>query len=371
MAWFLGIVAVIAMGIGVFMNSTHFGKHPRGERLEKIKLSENYRDGEFHNRIPVKQPIDDQPFILSMWEFLTIKTEHLTPESPLPVVQTNLHTLSPDEDVMIWFGHSSLFLQTDSKRFLVDPVFVSASPVAGFNRAFKMSYTYKPEDFPAIDYLIVTHEHWDHLDYYTIQALKDRVGHIICPLGVGSHFEHWGIPASKITELDWFDSTDVASPVQITAWPARHFSGRGLRRNKTLWAGYVLETKNSGNIYISGDTGYDIHFTQLKEKFDTIDWAILENGQFNEKWKEIHIMPDDLVKAIEEFQPKNMITVHHSKYALARHPWYYPLEKMEELTANKSLELLTPKMGEKIHLKDSVHNFQPWWKEYMQESITQ
>ena len=209
--------------------------------------------------------------------------------------------------------------------------------------------------------MILTHDHWDHLDYNTILALKDLTEKIICPLGVGAHLEHWGVDPVKITQLDWNESVQLDRNIKITALPARHFSGRGLTTDKSLWASFMLQS-SYGNIYLSGDTGYDIHFQDIKKRFGTIDIAILENGQYNEDWKNIHIMPDELVKAIKELAPKKLMTIHNSKYALAKHAWYDPLENISKAASKERFNLITPMIGELVRLKDSTQVFSEWWK---------
>ena len=262
---------------------------------------------------------------------------------------------------MVWLGHSALYLHVDGKRFLVDPALTTASPVSFFNKPFKGSDRYQPDDIPAIDVLLITHDHWDHLDYYTITRVKERVGRFVCPLGVGAHLERWGIEPERITELDWEDTFQLDNTFAITALPARHFSGRGLTRDPSLWASYMLQS-NFGNIFLSGDTGYDTHFQQIKERYGTIDLAVMENGQYNENWSDIHLMPGDLVTAIKELTPQRVMTVHHSKYALARHPWYEPLDNISQASYANHFPLVTPMIGEPVWLSDTTQQFSEWWK---------
>src|SRR5690606_27952555 len=295
----ISIIVVLVIGGLLFMQHPMFGKLPKGERLERIKQSPNYKDGTFQNQSPTKMLISDKSRIRVFWDFLFTKVEDLNPSKDIPSVKTDLKNLNPDEDVLVWLGHSSLYMQIEGKKIAFDPVLVSASPVPFMNKAFAGANNYQPDDIPDIDYLIITHDHWDHLDYKTMLNLKNRTGKVICPLGVGARLEYWGFDPAIISELDWNDYGQLEEDVKLTALPARHFSGRGLSADYTLWAGYMLQSP-LGNIYLSGDTGYDTHFLKIKEQFGTIDLAIMENGQYNEDWKYIHIMPEDLVKAVEE-----------------------------------------------------------------------
>lgn len=355
------IIVLVSLGIVIFLNQPSFGKLPEGERLARIEKSPNYRNGKFQNRLPTTQIASDKPKIQSLYEFLFRKVKDLVPGKALPSVKTDLKSLNPEEDVLVWMGHSSLYLQNDGKRILVDPVLVSASPVSFFNKAFKGTDVYKPDDIPDIDYLIITHDHWDHLDYNTMLNLKNRIAKVICPLGVGAHLEYWGFDPAKITELDWNDSIQLDQNIKITALPARHFSGRGLTGDKTLWASFMLQS-SFGNIYLSGDTGYDTHFQEIKKQFGTIDLALMENGQYNEDWKDIHILPQQLVQAVKELTPKKLITIHNSKYALGKHAWYEPMENISKASEENNFNLLTPMIGEIVKLNDTPQEFSKWWK---------
>lgn len=202
---------------------------------------------------------------------------------------------------------------------------------------------------PDIDYLVISHDHWDHLDYHTVKQLKGRIGKVVCPLGVGEHFEHWGFDKSRIIELDWKESATLSQQFIIHCLPSRHFSGRGLTPNQTLWASFLLETPDR-KIFIGGDGGYGSHLKQIGEQFPDIDLAILENGQYNEDWKYIHTMPSLLEQTIKDLGVHRDLTVHHSKYALARHRWDEPLKNARNLSRNDSLTILMPVIGEVVNL---------------------
>jgi len=355
-----GLVVILASGTFLFMQHPMFGKLPEGDRLERIKKSPHYKDGQFQNLSPTRMMVSDKSMVRVLWDFLFIRVNDLSPAQKIPAVKTDLKSLNRNEDLLIWMGHSSLYLQVNGKRIVTDPVLISASPVPFVNRAFTGTDLYRPDDLPDIDYLIITHDHWDHLDYKTMLNIKDRTGRVICPLGVGAHLERWGFDPAVITELDWNEHTVLDSSITLTALPARHFSGRGFTSNRSLWAGYMLQSP-LGNIYLSGDTGYDTHFRKIKEQFGSIDFAIMENGQYNDDWKYIHIIPEELVTAIEELQPRRLMTVHNSKYALARHAWYEPMQKIAEAAEKHSFPLITPKIGEPVRLKDSTQTFSRWW----------
>ncbi len=363
MMWiFFSIILILFVGVTIFINQPSFGRLPSGERLERVRNSPNYRDGKFQNLSPTIQLTSDKSIVNTMFDFLFRKVEGLRPVTDLPTVKTGLKQFRKDEEVLVWLGHSSLFIQTNSKRFLVDPVLVNASPVSFINKPFNGTKIYTPDDMPDIDYLVITHDHWDHLDYKTIRDLNARTGKVICGLGVGEHFERWGFSKDRIIELDWNENAMLDSGIIIHCLPARHFSGRGLSPNKTLWASFMLQTP-SQNIYISGDGGYDTHFADISRQFEKIDFAIIENGQYNEGWKYIHLLPEDLVKSAKDLNAKRLMTMHHSKYALGKHSWYEPLDNISAAAERDSLNLLTPMIGEAVYLNDTAQVFKKWWQD--------
>ncbi len=343
-------VIAVVFAVSAFVSTPPFGRLPRGKRLERIENSPNYRDGQFQNRHSSPMIVGNKGFVSNLIDFLFRKSEDVRPAGDVPAVKTDLRTLDPQKELMVWFGHSSYLIQSGGRRILVDPVFVSASPVSWFNKPFGGTDIYKPGDMPAIDYLVISHDHWDHLDYLTVRELKTRVRFVVCPLGVGEHFERWGFSPERIIELDWGERATPDMDVTISCLPARHFSGRGLSRNKTLWASFMFKTA-AKQIYLAGDGGYDTHFAEIGQKFGEIDLAVLENGQYNERWRYIHTLPVQLRREAEELGAKCVATVHHSKYALALHAWDEPLRNAEELAAGEpSIKVLRPEIGEVVEI---------------------
>lgn len=345
---FLIIVAILILGGILFMNQPSFGRLPKGERLERIKRSPNYKDGQFRNREETVQITSDKNGFAAMWDFLFGKKERVTPKENVPAIKTDLKSLPDDRDWLVWFGHSSYLMNVNGKKFLVDPVLSSASPVSFLYKPFKGTDIYSASDMPDIDFYVISHDHWDHLEYKTVKELQNRVKHFICPLGVGEHLERWGVPADKLIELDWDESSPLGKDMKINCLTARHFTGRGLSSNKTLWASYMLETPR-GNIFIGGDGGYGKHFKEIGQRFPKIDLAILENGQYDKDWAKIHTLPEELHKVAYDLNPKEIVTVHHSKFALANHPWDEPLENEKRLKEEYGFNVLAPQIGEPVY----------------------
>ena len=340
----LGILlAIVAL---FFTDYVSMGRVPHGKRLERYRQSPHFKNLRFVNTEPTKLLTGSKkkPSNLSIvWNILVGSKKGLKPEKPLKVspLDTEAINLAINEkqDKVIWFGHSSYLLIVDGKTILVDPVLFSGSPISFINKPFKGTSIYRPQDLPFIDYLVYTHDHYDHLDYTAAKRLKHKVGKVITPLGVGSHLEYWGYKPESIAELDWGE-TFKTDNITFHCTPARHFSGRGFRLNRTLWASYVVEVGEK-RIFIGGDGGYGSHFRKIGEQYN-LDLAFIENGQYNSRWALIHTMPEKLHKVMEDLDAKCYITVHHSKFALSSHNWYEPRinEKFASEESGKNLMVL-------------------------------
>lgn len=345
------LVLVLAVVVCTFLNQPSFGRLPQGKRLHRIERSPNFRNGEFQNQQSTPIMVSDKGRMEGWFEFLFGKKPNgLRPQAPIPSIKTDLRTLDRSEELLVWFGHSSYLLQTGGKRFLVDPVFCQASPVSFANKPFPGTSIYSPEDMPEIDYLVITHDHWDHLDYKTVTQLKDRIGTVVCPLGVGEHFDYWGFDPKRLIELDWDEHAVLENGFTVHCLPARHYSGRGLTANHTLWASFLLQSP-SQQIFIGGDSGYGSHFAKIGRQFPGIDLAILENGQYNKDWPYIHTLPEELAREVKELHAGKLLTVHHSKYAMARHRWDEPLENVRQLARQDSVRVLIPTIGEVVRIQ--------------------
>ena len=281
------------------------GKLPSGKYLEKLKQSPNHKRGAFQNLSHTPMKPDDISYWKMMREFFK-KNKDTSPPGLLPSVKTDLNKLSSAKPVIVWFGHSSYLIRIENKNFLIDPVFSgNAAPLSFMVKAFPGSNIYKPEDMPAIDYLILTHDHYDHLDFKTVRKLKTKIDKIYCSLGVGSHLKYWGFDVNKITEMDWWEAQQLENNISLTAAPARHFSGRGIKRGQTFWSSFILKTKDH-NLYLGGDSGYDSHFKETGDKYGPFDLAILEAGQYNIMWPLIHMMPEETVQAAVDLKAADL-----------------------------------------------------------------
>ncbi len=357
------LIVLFVIVVFLYMEHPKFGKNPTGKRLADIKQSPNYREGQFQNIHPTPQISEGYSIAEVFFEFFFKKSARRRPNNSIPSIKTDLYKLPIDQDILVWFGHSSYFIQIDGKRILVDPVFSgNASPIPGTTKSFEGTDIYTSADFPLIDYLFITHDHYDHIDYETIIQLKGKVKKVICGLGVGAHFEYWGFSSDILIEKDWNEEIALDNGFTVFTAPARHFSGRGFKRCRTLWMSYVLQTPTM-KIYIGGDSGYDTHFAEIGNQYGPIDLAILDNGQYDDKWKYIHAMPNQVLQAAHDLKARRLLPVHSAKFALANHPWDEPLIKISELTANSNdpISLATPMIGELVFLKDAEQRFEKWW----------
>ena len=305
---------------------------------------------------------------LSSWQnwrrFLLQKKEGTVPVDPIPVrmlERAALDALDPAANHIIRLGHSSHLLKLRGKWWLVDPVFGErASPVsfAGPKRFHPPPLAL--QDLPPIEAMILSHDHYDHLDVPTIEVLKDRVQRYFVPLGVGAHLRRWGVPAERIEEFDWWQQGQWGEVV-VTAAPAQHFSGRTLwDRNRTLWASWSIAS-GAERIFFSGDTGYFPGFREIAQRLGPIDIALLENGAYDSGWPTVHLTPEQTVQAFEELGARMLYLVHNSTFDLAFHGWREPLERVAAIAQAKGIALATPEIGEVLTLGKPRVN-RRWWE---------
>ena len=354
----LFIILVIVLSIFSFLRHPKFGKIGKGLEAEKILTSPNFREGKFQNLHYTPDLTEGVSYYAVMKEFFFQKSKRAKPPGMIPSQKTNLHTLDPDKNILVWFGHSSYFMQVDGKKILVDPVFSgAASPVKFTTRSFAGTDVYTVEDIPVIDYLFISHDHWDHLDYTTILSLQPKIKQVITGLGTGTHLIHWGYAPYRVIEKDWYQPIQLDQGFSVITAPGRHFSGRGLKRNQSLWTSFIFMTPTH-TLFLGGDSGYDTHFKEIGNTYGPFDLVILECGQYDKSWKYIHMMPEEVIQAAEDLRAKKLMPVHWAKFALANHDWDAPIIRV--MAANKGIPLLTPMIGQEV-LFDTDTIFSNWW----------
>lgn len=356
----------ILMNIAFLSNCSAFGKDPSGAHQDKIKQSPNFdltKEQFVNRRRSILDEMREKQNMLTLSiKFFFGGDDHKSPSEKLPEIKPDMtEFLKSSEGIkFIWFGHSTFLVNIDGKILLFDPVFSeSAAPFSFIVKRFQDAVI-QLEELPKIDYILISHDHYDHLDMQTIQFFKDKQTKFITPLGVTSHIKEWGIEESRLTEYDWWESKNIEG-LQIVSTPAQHFSGRrGSNGNKTLWGSWVIIGK-SERFYFSGDSGYDVHFKNIGDKYGPFDIAFIENGQYNENWREVHVLPEESSQAFLDLKGKRMVPVHWGMFDLSLHSWYEPIEKLEAQAKLKNINLLTPKFGQIVYTKKE-NIFEKWWK---------
>jgi L-ascorbate metabolism protein UlaG (beta-lactamase superfamily) len=363
----LGALAllVVALGAGTYAYLQHpkFDTLPQGASLDAVRQSPNQTDGVFRNLIYTPMRTADSSLSARIALKIKNRDARLTPDAPLPSVRRDLKALDPAEDVVVWFGHSSYFIQIGGRRILIDPVFsTEAAPAPYLNSAFDGTTPYTAADMPDIDTLLITHDHWDHLDHPSLVALRERVRHVVTGLGVGATLERWGYPRERIHEADWNTVLTLDEGLRIHVLPARHYSGRMLTRNRTLWVAYALETAQR-RMFFSGDSGYGPHFAEIGERLGGFDLVALDAGQYDSRWANIHMVPEEAAQAAVDLRAKVLLPGHAGRFKIAAHEWDEPFVRLAAASAGRPYRLLTPVIGDVVRLDDAGQSFAPWWRE--------
>jgi len=333
------------------------GKNPEGEELARLEALPNYKNGGFQNL--AKRPdstINHQNPLLSMFRN---RRGPIRPSHGLPWVKTNLMTLTASPPTVVWFGHSSLLIKTRQGNILIDPIFSNhAGPVPGLIKAFKGTKHYHAEDMPPIDVLIISHDHYDHLDYRTLKKLKDKIKTAVVPMGVGSHLVYWGFDPKKIIELNWDQSITLPGGLRITATPAQHQSKRTFsEKNKTLWASYVIQADHY-RLFYGGDGGYGSHFKQIGQQYGPFDLALLECGQYGRPY--VHLGLGQPAQAAVDLQARLLQPIHWAKFPEANHPWNEPIKTLLPAAQKLGIRVNVPRIGEPYTLGDPPKKL-VWW----------
>jgi L-ascorbate metabolism protein UlaG (beta-lactamase superfamily) len=363
------MVTLVIVGLSVYgCNSIKaVGKNPSGDALKKIEGLPNYKNGQFQNLFQGVQPttIDTvpnsrKPRWFRMLKFFKGQSKKLLPSKPLIAVNTDLVNTTFDKPTVVWFGHSSFLLKAGRANILVDPSFSGfAGPFKGAIKAFEGSNVYDERDMPVLDALVISHDHYDHLDYLTVKRLRKKVKRVIVPIGVGSHFVKWGFPPAIITELNWNDSIKLTNGIAITATPAHHRSNRTFEQRKTLWASYVIRA-DGYKIFYSGDTGYSKHFKLIGQQYGPFDLSLMECGQYNVKWPQSHMFPAQTAQAAIDIGAAITIPVHWGKYAESEHGWNEPVNLLVKAADSLKVRVTVPFPGQPYTIGTVVERFD-WW----------
>lgn len=348
----LSFAGALALAFFLFLQTEVFGTPPEGDKV-------------YVNRRPdVLKEMEKRLSFTTILGFYFNSSDRQKPPRPLPEYRPDFKKfMQGDESKVIWFGHSTFLIKVKDKLILIDPILSDySSPVSFIVQRFQPAVI-RSEELPPIDYVLISHDHYDHLDFPTIKHFVGKKTQFIAPQGVGSHLRGWGI--KNVTELNWWD-TVTKEGIEFVATPAQHFSGRSIGdKNRTLWAGYVVKTPEL-RVFFSGDSGYDIHFKEVGEKYGPFDIAFIENGQYNELWREVHLMPEEGVKAYRDLRAKRFFPVHWGAFDISEHRWFDPIENVYGASQKEGFPLIAPKIGESVLIK-SDYEQRPWWREIMEE----
>ncbi|PIO99447.1 MBL fold metallo-hydrolase [Pleomorphomonas carboxyditropha] len=358
------VVVAALLGFGALVFSQHplWGRLPAGERLARLAQSPNYADGAFRNLVDTPMLTTEESRLSIMIGNTFGKAGNRRPQAEIPAIRTDLSALDPVEDLVIWLGHSSYFVQLAGRRILIDPVFsTNAAPIPGANVAFEGTSLYTADDMPEIDLLLITHDHYDHLDYRSIRDLLPRVRQVVAGLGIGAHFEAWGYAPEIVHEADWYETVRPVLELEIHVTPARHYSGRTFTRDKSLWAGFALTTAER-RIFISGDSGYGEHFAEIGRRYGPFDWVTLDAGQYDPRWANVHMTPEEAAQAAEDLRASALTPGHAGRFSIAPHDWNDPFLRIVAASEERSYALWTPEIGRAFHLDGRSQVFSPWWE---------
>lgn len=361
----LVIFAVIIGGAGWAFLNYHpvWGGKPDAESLAKMQASKHFDGTKFNNLevTPVRTATNEEQVSLLGWAWKMINPPAgKNPSEPLPTVQ--LDNSQWQNGSVAWLGHSTTLFKTGDKQFITDPVFYRASPVPFTGTPFEMSHKPTIDELPMLDAVLISHDHYDHLDYQAIKEIveKGKAKQFIVPLGVKAHLQRWGVESDKITELDWEENTKVGD-VAITFVPARHFSGRTLgAENPTLWGGYVVKSPDL-SLYFSADSGYGKHYADIIAKYAPFDFVMIENGAYGEGWALIHETPEQGVQALKDIQATKAMPIHWGKFDLASHPWKDPIMRFTKAANEAGFNIATPRIGQIFQINAELPK-EAWWE---------
>lgn len=346
----LCILLLLTIALMVTLQLPQFGGTPDQVTLQKMANSANFNGKVFNNLLPttVSTISDSSP---STWQ--SVSGYLWPPANKNPKAPINNQAFDPlqlEENQLVWLGHSTVYFRTAGVNIVTDPVFYRASPIPLGGKPFQYKFPVTSDSVKNADVVVISHDHYDHLEMRTIKALSASVHTFLVPLGVKAHLQKWGVDSEKIVELDWYESTHVRG-VKFVLTPARHFSGRGLSdRYETLWGSWVIKSDGL-NVYFSGDGGYSPEFKKVGELHGPFDVALMESGAYDKDWNQIHMFPEQAIQAAMDINAKTVLPIHWGKFDLARHNWLEPLLRSQVAANQSNISLLTPKVGEVISLR--------------------
>ena len=353
------LALAVPAGILYTRKNPQFGGQPGPEDLERYSRSPQWKNGVFTNSSLTTMDVNllSMPGLLK--EFLSGRKKR-QPKEPLKTQRLDGKKFGDETDKFVWYGHSTVLFRLSGKNILIDPMFgPDASPIGPMRtRRFSENSLDLIDDLPQLDLILLTHDHYDHLDYESIRKLKNKTNAFWVALGTRRHLVRWGISQNKIREFDWWDEGELGD-LRITFTPSRHFSGRGpFDRSKSLWGGWVIQSETRKTFW-SGDGGHDSHFKEIGQKLGPFDWGFMECGQYNERWHQIHMYPEEAVLASIEAGVKTAIPVHWGAFSLALHDWTEPAVRFSTEASVRNLTGCYPRLGQIVLPGEEPE--ERWW----------
>jgi L-ascorbate metabolism protein UlaG (beta-lactamase superfamily) len=347
-----------------------FGARPTGLRLERMQSSPRWSDGVFRNTHGVGPGLKKGTALSTMGQFF-FGGERRTPPGPLPALDPLAGWLEPIHTGLraTWLGHSTVLIEIDGRRVLTDPVWGERASPLRFAGPKRFQPVPVPiASLPPLDAVIISHDHYDHLDQESVLELAAREVPFYTSLGVGAHLEAWGVPPERIVELDWWERAEVPGmELLITAAPSQHFSGRGVGdRNVTAWSSFVIGGPRH-KVFFSGDTGLTPEYEEIGQRLGRFDLVMLEVGAFHPAWGDIHLGPENALEALARLGGGRFLPVHWGTFNLAIHAWDEPPETLVQLAPSHGVELLMPRLGEVVE-PALVERVEPWWRSVAAEA---
>lgn len=344
--YFLLIIILLWLLIFLFVIfDPVFWWKPDENSMQKMNNSPNYKNNKFVNLVTTEVMIksnDENENKFSFFRFF-FPPKNKNPETPIPSIKLDKNKL--ENNSFSWLWHSTILIKINNLTIISDPVFNNASPIPFTWNPFEVENPTLISDIPKIDIVIITHDHYDHLDYKTIKLLWNNVWIYIVPLWVKAHLQRWGIDNERIEEVDWYENINF-NWIDFTFAPSRHFSGRNFNnRNYTLWGSWIIKSENK-SVYISGDSWYSDEFKKIWEKYWPFDLAFIENWAYNKQWSQIHMMPEQSVQAWIDLNARLVLPIHWAKFDLSTHNWKEPIERFTKEAWIKKLPIITPLIWE-------------------------
>lgn len=351
------VIIALFLGLILFVNF-----HPVfWGSANKYEKSENYKDRKFKNLVETKLQTWKKWFFWMIKDYIQ-NDEERYPGNIIPTKKFNKSDFKSWD--IVWFWHSTILMNVDWKKIITDPVFYKASPIFIWWKSFKYSTVPEIKDLPDLDIVLISHDHYDHLDYNAIKEIDSKVWKYYVPLWVKSHLIKWWINSNKVKEFDWYNE-QKDDDILFAFTPSRHFSGRGLtNRNSTLWWSRVIKSENV-NLFFSWDTWYFEEFKKIWKKYGPFEYAFIENGAYNDSWSEIHMMPEDWVKAGLDLNANNVMPIHWWKFDLSLHSWYEPITRFSLEAEKKWLSYFHPQIWEIFNKENLPKN--KWWEDLIQK----